>query len=403
MGSVVVRPESGNLYFDFRYHGIRCREQTALPDTPANRKKMKQVLERIEAEITLGSFEYRKYFPGSSQAAAFDVAKPVASVTATPLFKDFAATWMSEMRVEWRASHYDTNKNTLDKHLLPAFGEQEIGKITKADLLSFRAKLADVKGRKGRASLSPSRINHIMTPLRMILEEAADRFEFKSPYRKIDPLKVPRSDVLPFTIEQVRLILEKVRPDFKNYYAVRFFTGMRTGEIDGLKWEYVDFERGEILIREARVRNETVQTKTDGSFRTIDMSAPVREALLAQKALTAGRSDYVFCTGNGQPLEHANVTKRVWYPLLRHLDIRLRRPYQTRHTAATLWLAAGENPEWIARQLGHTTTEMLFRVYSRFVPNLTRRDGAAMERLLRGHLSTTPVDEQSNLEVNHVA
>ena len=58
------------------------------------------------------------------------------------------------------------------------------------------------------------------------------------------------------------------------------------------------------------------------------------------------------------------------------------RPYQMRHTAATLWLAAGENPEWIARQLGHTTTEMLFRVYSRYVPNLTRNDGTAFERML---------------------
>jgi integrase len=45
-------------------------------------------------------------------------------------------------------------------------------------------------------------------------------------------------------------------------------------------------------------------------------------------------------------------------------------------------LGAGENPEWIARQLGHATTEMLFRVYSRYVPNLTRRDGSAFERLL---------------------
>ena len=53
-----------------------------------------------------------------------------------------------------------------------------------------------------------------------------------------------------------------------------------------------------------------------------------------------------------------------------------------RHTAATLWLASGEAPEWIARQLGHASTEMLFRVYSRFVPNLTRRDGSAFDRLL---------------------
>jgi integrase len=59
-----------------------------------------------------------------------------------------------------------------------------------------------------------------------------------------------------------------------------------------------------------------------------------------------------------------------------------RRFYQTRHTAATLWLASGEAPEWIAKQMGHTSTEMLFKVYSRYVPNLTRQDGSAFERLL---------------------
>jgi len=60
----------------------------------------------------------------------------------------------------------------------------------------------------------------------------------------------------------------------------------------------------------------------------------------------------------------------------------LRRAYQTRHTTATLWLAAGENPEWIARQMGHANTKMLFTIYSRFVPNLTRRDGTAFEQML---------------------
>ncbi len=56
--------------------------------------------------------------------------------------------------------------------------------------------------------------------------------------------------------------------------------------------------------------------------------------------------------------------------------------YQMRHTAATLMLAAGENPEWVAQTLGHSTTEMLFRVYSRYVPNLTRNDGGAYAGLL---------------------
>jgi len=70
---------------------------------------------------------------------------------------------------------------------------------------------------------------------------------------------------------------------------------------------------------------------------------------------------------------------------LRHLGLKQRPPYQMRHTAATLMLASGENPEWVARMLGHSTTEMLFRIYSRFVPNLTRNDGRAYAQLLATH------------------
>jgi integrase len=91
---------------------------------------------------------------------------------------------------------------------------------------------------------------------------------------------------------------------------------------------------------------------------------------------------YVFHTKSGAPIDNTNFNNRVWAPLLRHLGLKARRPYQMRHSCATLWLAAGENPEWIARQLGHSTTEMLFRVYSRYVPNLTRNDGSAFDRLI---------------------
>ena len=182
-------------------------------------------------------------------------------------------------------------------------------------------------------------------------------------------------------MEEVQLILDSVRTDFKNYYVVRFFTGLRTGEIDGLPWDCVDFQRRQILVRQAIVEGEIEQTKTDGSYRHVEMSQVVFNSLQDQKKAT-GTNTFVFCNREGNPLNHNNVTTRIWYPLLRHLGLRKRRPYQTRHTAATLWLAAGENPEWIARQMGHTTTEMLFRVYSRYVPNLTRRDGSAFERLL---------------------
>jgi len=90
----------------------------------------------------------------------------------------------------------------------------------------------------------------------------------------------------------------------------------------------------------------------------------------------------VFCNSRGNALDNRNVNNRVWQPMLELLGLKRRRLYETRHTCATLWMASGENPEWIARQLGHVNTEMLFKIYSRFVPNLTRQDGSAFERLM---------------------
>ncbi len=414
MGSIRQRSDTGLLFMDFRFRGQRCREQTALVDTPVNRKRLSKVLTRIEEEISLGTFDYRLFFPSSKNAAKFDQAVPdttrtaiaqtvsgvkLAAVKPTPLFKDFADTWYGEKSIEWRASHQKTVRDDIAKRLNPRFGEMAVGNITKADILAFRADLAKAPARNKKNPLSNPRINKILNPLRQILCEAADRFDFRTPFENIKQLRVKRTDVEPFSLEQVKSIIDTVRVDFRPYFIVRFFTGMRTGEVHGLKWKYVDFARRLILIRETVVDGEETYTKTDSSQREIQMSQLVFDALKEQEKGTRQRSEFVFCNRDGQPLDYKNVNKRIWKPLLRHLGLKLRRPYQCRHTAATLWLGAGENPEWIARQLGHTTTEMLFRVYSRYVPNLTRRDGSAFERMLTATLG----DGQSQIETYPVS
>jgi integrase len=404
MGSVRVRKESGLLFIDFRNQGKRCREQTLLKDSPANRKRLDRLLEVIESEIQRGQFDYAKHFPDSRGAAS------PSSVTAptnesrpplaqppndprTPDFSAFADEWFAENEMRWRKTYRQTIADILRKYLKPGFEGMEVGQISKADILKFRSTLGKVEIRKRQKELSASRINYIMMALRQILTEAADRFNYNNPYRNIKPVKLKRVDVEPFSLEEVGRIIGAVRADFRNYYVTRFFTGMRTGEIDGLKWKYVDFERRLILVRETIVAGEEEYTKTDASQRDIQMSEAVYLALLEQAKVTKDKNELVFANQAGQPLSHNNVTKRVWYPLLRFLGLKLRRPYQTRHTAATLWLASGENPQWIARQLGHASTEMLFKVYARFVPNLTRQDGSAFERLLlqSGALSVTQI------------
>ncbi|MGN8200536.1 Arm DNA-binding domain-containing protein [Salinisphaera sp. RV14] len=385
MVNIRCREDTGKLFFDFKYRGVRCREYTALDDTKANRKRMKSVADKMDAEITLGTFEYRQYFPGSRRAARFDrnevSASSGADSAATPAFRDFADTWWRENEIRWRRHTQLGNRAVLNRHLLPAFGDRPIGEITKADVLAFRAEVAQCAGRSGNATLSPKTINNLMGILNMIMTEAADRFEFPNPVQNIKRLRLQRKDIQPFSMDEARLILDTVRSDYKPYYTLRFFTGMRTGELHGLKWSRIDWEARQILVRETIDKGIVDYTKTDGSQREIAMSSVVYDALRAQFEVT-GEGEYVFVTRDGTPLDTTNVTQRVWYPLLRYLELAPRRPYHCRHTAATLWLAAGENPEWIARQMGHTNTEMLFRVYSRYVPNLTRRDGSAFDRFV---------------------
>jgi len=395
MGSVNVR--GGKLYIDFRYCKVRCREQTLLNNTAANQRKLTKLLNQIDADIRLGCFVYSEYFPESNLASKFvkqdilarrkkeellgaykTVSQELQGITSIP-FEDFAHEWFGENEVRWKTSYVNSMKVYLFGYLVPEFGDVNVDQIQRPDILKYRAKLMQTK--PDGTKLSTDFVNHVMTPLRMILREAADRYGFRCQFENIKPLRVEKRDVNPFTLEEVMDFLNVVKNEYRNYFLVRFFTGMRTSEIDGLKWRYVDFRLGVISVRETYVQGKMDTTKTLGSARDIHMSSIVVEALNAQKEVT-GAGEYVFCNAEGNPLDKGNIRDRVWKPTLRKMGLPYRRPYETRHTAATLWLAAGEAPEWIARQMGHSNTKMLFEIYSRYVPNLTRQDGSAFERLL---------------------
>ncbi|WP_439101248.1 Arm DNA-binding domain-containing protein [Congregibacter sp.] len=200
MGSINER--GGKLFFDFRYRGVRCREYTQLEDKPAHRKRMKTVLQRIESEIILGSFDYAAYFPNSANAERF--ADHDSEVTKrrskAPTFKDFSEQWMEENRIGWKPSYINTLEHSLNKHVNPAFGNTPVDTITKADILAFRNQLGRIPRKDGSVGLSAARINTVMVPLRQVLQEASERFGFDNPYRGIKLLKVPRTKVEPFSL-----------------------------------------------------------------------------------------------------------------------------------------------------------------------------------------------------------
>lgn len=394
MASIRSRRDSGKLFFDFRVAAQRFREQTELDDTPANRKKMQAVAARLEYEIQAGTLDYGRFFPNSANRTRYEVlARGRArqaigqlalgkGATEAPLFREFVATWFTENEVRWRRTTRDMMRLIVDKQLAPVFGDRAVAAITRADVLAFRAEFAKRPGKKKGTTLSPKTVNDTVGVLKSILDEAAARYGFTSPCQSLKRLKVPKSDVTPFTLDEVRVLIATCRPDYRDYITVRAFTGMRTGEVNGLKWPCVDFDRREILVRETFTHGKQDKTKTSSSVREIAMSPPVYDALKRLYELTNDKKGYVFANRNGQPFDNHNFTNRVWYPLLRLLGLERRRPYQLRHTCATLWLSAGENPLWIARQLGHSSVEMLFRVYARWVKDVTRNDGSAFEKLL---------------------
>lgn len=400
-----ARPETGTLYLDFSYRRVRCREQTALKDTAEHRKRLQAVAGRIQKEMAGGTFDYAAHFPDSPRAAVLALARPSAATGGTtvpdppqansiqtPTFADFAELWFLEMSPQWRRSHRSGVREVLDNNLLPAFGMRPLHLITKADVLGFRAEQSKRPGRKN-PTVGSGRINKIMCFLRQILNEAADRFEFTPAFRNVKPLKQKRTDVQPFSLDEVQKILETVRSDYRDYLTVRFFTGLRSGEVNGLKWKHIDLERNLILVRDSVVNGQEEDgVKTDTSIRDIAMLPMVRTAIENQLKTRDPACPWIFSNGHGNPIDAHNFTNRIWYPLLRYLGLEPRRPYQTRHTAATLMLAAGENPEWIAQMMGHSTTAMLFKVYSRFVPNLTRRDGQAFAGLVHSRLAPASPD-----------
>tara|TARA_R110000765_G_C18946800_1_gene608179 strand:+ start:321 stop:1532 length:1212 start_codon:yes stop_codon:yes gene_type:complete len=377
MATINVRKETSKLYIDFRYKGVRCREQTRMRDTVQNRRLLKRLVNRIDAEITLNTFDYSDAFPDSKKATLFTDSN--SSTKSIITFKDFAHTWLKEMRPTWRVSYFKTVSYLLEAKLLKAFGTEDVENISRADVLQYRSDLC-LGNENNNSRLSARYVNRIISIMLSILEEASSRFNFPNHCSDISPLRTRKMRPDPFTIDEVESIINACPTEFKDYFIVRFFSGLRTGELHGLRWKNLCLKSRSINVRESIVDGVLGKTKSTYSDRFVAMSDQVHDSLMRIFKNTEN-SEYVF-SRNGKPLTQSYITQCVWYPMLKQLNIPRRRPYTSRHTAASIWLASGENPEWIARQLGHKSSEVLFNYYSNYIPNVTRSDGEQANKFL---------------------
>ena len=338
--------------------------------------------------------ERKKTFKGITRAEAVRLERNILATRdrgermpderTAPTFAVFADTWLEERRSGWKPSTLQQYQQVLKSQLLAAFGNLRVSHITESRTLQLMTQLQD-------AGLSARRINLALLVLKMILKTARRRkWLLDDPLADVKMLTEPKSEVDPLSPEEVEAFLKACPLWWKPYFTVALYTGARPNELAAIKWGDVNWPGDTFRIRAGRYRGVESAPKTASSIRDVDMLPPVADALKAQKVQQAAArlklghgapqpgQDYLFTGPGGGLLNVSFLRDRVWYPTLTKAGLRRRIFYQTRHTFASNALSAGEAPSWVSRMLGHTSPEMLFSVYARFIPNKTRRDGSAL-------------------------
>jgi integrase len=285
-----------------------------------------------------------------------------------PLFGELAKEWFEIIKKEVKKSTLEDYRYSMNRHVLPRFGNTPIGEISYMDIRKF----------VGALECSHKRKNNVLVPMRSVLKMAfLEEIIDQNPMDRVKNVKVTKPDIYPLSMEEVKLVLDNVSPRFRNFFIVAFFTGMRFGEMAALKWKNVDFRRGVIKVRETLVMGETGSPKTKKSVREVLMLPPVVEAIRDQMKVTMGKSEYVFLNQYGKPVLPMPTNFHVWKPALKKAVLEPRSLYQTRHTFATLMLDAGEHPGWVQKMMGHETMQMIYEKYYSHIKNYERDEGSA--------------------------
>ena len=118
-------------------------------------------------------------------------------------------------------------------------------------------------------------------------------------------------------------------------------------------------------------------TKTQAGERTLLLLPPALEALHAQKAHTFLEGKQIFHHPHlHKPWQtNAQLRRIYWTKALKKANVRYRNPYQTRHSYGSMLLSAGENMLWVAKQMGHRDTEMIMKIYGKWIPDMNQERG----------------------------
>jgi integrase len=269
-------------------------------------------------------------------------------------------------------------REAIEKHLKPAFGKKKLHKLDAMDIQDFYVK-------KLSEGVSPSTIQLIHAVLSSALKRAVrwGRIEH-SPCKDVEVPKMDRKEVEPFTREEVQasLCAASAEARLEALWTLALTTGMREGEILGLKTGDVDLTAGTLRISRTVYNGVEGTPKSKRSRRTIKLPRIALDALKQHiKSGDYADDDWLFPNAAGNPIWCYSFITHYWRPLTERAGVAYKNFHTTRHYVASTLLGKGLPITVVAAYLGHDVRTLL-KVYAHFMPDQRDMVSAAMDSVL---------------------
>lgn len=282
-------------------------------------------------------------------------------------FKDFGETWLKSKKGELSASTYQEYEAVLRNHIYPTVGNKPFSKVTKP-------MIRDIIIKKREEGYEPATIRNMLAPVRGMYNQAIEDGEpVGNPASKFGKQNRGKQSTVinPYTKEEVSQFLQKVlrlRPDSYPLYLCAVRTGMRRGELIGLRKSDIDFERRLIHVQRSMGRHGVMKSPKSGKTRLVDMSKQLAAVL---RELPAGSDEPLFKSTTNTHLDASKLYK-TYQSFLKDAGLRKIRFHDLRHTFATIHLQNNQSLAYIRDQLGHSSIEITVNLYGHLVPGYNR-------------------------------
>jgi integrase len=299
--------------------------------------------------------------------------------------------WLQSARHSIRPSTWQRYEQLLRVYAMPAIGTLTLSRLEPRHLHTLYADCLT----RGAA---PATVRQLHAVLRRALGQATQWGTVpRNVAALVSPPRLTRHEITPLTPEQARMLLAAVKGDrLEAFYTLAISTGMRLGELLGLRWRDVDLEAGMLQVRHTLVRGTghpvLAKPKSPRSRRRLALTAATQDALRHHRRQQAAERlrlgpvwddhDLVFPNAIGKPMDAGNLQQRSFVPLLRKAGLPRIRFHDLRHTAATLLLVQGVHVKVVSEMLGHSSIAITLDTYSHVLPDMQQDAAAAMDRLL---------------------